>query len=71
MPAALYSYSFEPNPNWSHQYGPGAEIQQYIEDCANRHDVQKYIHFNEEINKAVFDENAREWVISTSEGANI
>ena len=31
----LYSYSFEPNPHWSRKYSPQAEIQAYIEHCAD------------------------------------
>ena len=26
VPSHLYSYSFEPNPQWSHRFSPGAEI---------------------------------------------
>ncbi len=27
VPSHLYSYSFAPNPDWSHRFSPGAEIQ--------------------------------------------
>ena len=27
VPAHLYTYSFEPNPDWSHTFAPGPEIQ--------------------------------------------
>jgi cation diffusion facilitator CzcD-associated flavoprotein CzcO len=27
VPSHLYSYSFEPNPDWSHRFSPGPEIQ--------------------------------------------
>ena len=25
VPSHFYSYSFEPNPDWSHRFSPGAE----------------------------------------------
>jgi len=30
VPAHLYTYSFEPNPEWSKRYADGAEIQAYF-----------------------------------------
>ena len=43
IPTPLYSYSFALKPDWSHQFSPGSEIQEYIEDCADKYDVKKYI----------------------------
>src|SRR5947209_11278505 len=39
VPSFLYSYSFAPNPEWSHTFSAGPEIRQYLEDVARRHDV--------------------------------
>src|SRR5690606_16634417 len=33
----LYSFSFEPNPAWSREYAPQAEILQYLERCVHKH----------------------------------
>ena len=30
VPSHLYSYSFAPNPDWSHQFSPGPEIQRLL-----------------------------------------
>ena len=30
VPSILYSYSFAPNPEWTHRFSPGAEIQSYL-----------------------------------------
>jgi cation diffusion facilitator CzcD-associated flavoprotein CzcO len=37
IPAPMYTYSFDPNPNWSHYFASGAEIQKYFEDFSRRH----------------------------------
>ena len=34
VPSHLYSYSFAPNPGWSHQFSPGPEIREYFEKVA-------------------------------------
>ena len=47
VPSHLYSYAFAPNPNWSHRFSPGAEIQAYFEKVARDHGVEKRIRFGE------------------------
>ena len=37
VPSHFYSYSFAPNPNWSHRFSAGSEIQNYFEDVAHRY----------------------------------
>ncbi len=39
VPSHFYSYSFALNPEWSHRFAPGAEIQAYFEDVARRYGV--------------------------------
>ena len=34
VPSHLYTYTFEPNPEWSHLFSPGEEIQRYFEQVA-------------------------------------
>lgn len=48
VPSHLYSYSFEPNPDWTHQYSPGAEIQAYFEGVAEKYGIDKEIRFGDE-----------------------
>jgi cation diffusion facilitator CzcD-associated flavoprotein CzcO len=49
VPSHLYSYSFAPNPDWSHRFSPGAEIQAYFERVAREHDVERCMVFGEEV----------------------
>ena len=37
VPSHLYSYSFAPNPEWSHRFSPGDEIRAYFERVAHDH----------------------------------
>ena len=54
VPSHLYSYSFEPNPEWSRRFSPGAEIQTYFEDVARRHQVVSRIRYGTEITRCEF-----------------
>lgn len=49
VPSHLYSYSFALNPDWSHVFSPGAEIQAYLEGVARREDVGRFVRFGEEV----------------------
>ena len=46
VPTTTYSYFFEPNPNWSRLFTPGAEIKQYADDVADKYDVRRHMRFN-------------------------
>jgi cation diffusion facilitator CzcD-associated flavoprotein CzcO len=66
IPSHLYSYSFEPNPEWSHRFPPGAEIQAYFEGVACRHGVDECIRFGEEITRCEFA--GGRWQLETARG---
>lgn len=66
VPSHLYSYSFEPNPEWSHRYSPGAEIQAYFERVARERGVVGAIRFGEEVTRCRFTDGR--WQIETSSG---
>jgi cation diffusion facilitator CzcD-associated flavoprotein CzcO len=55
VPSHLYSYSFAPNPDWSHVFSPGSEICAYFEDVARAYDVERDIRFGTEITRLAFE----------------
>jgi cation diffusion facilitator CzcD-associated flavoprotein CzcO len=71
VPAHLYSYSFEPNPHWSRLFAPQREILQYLERCADKHDVRKHIKFGCAVTSAAFDEQTGLWTVQTSTGESL
>jgi cation diffusion facilitator CzcD-associated flavoprotein CzcO len=68
IPAHLYSYSFEPNPNWSRLFAPQEEILAYLEHCADKYGVRPHIHFGAAVTGASFDERSGVWTVTTSQG---
>lgn len=65
VPSHLYSYSFEPNPEWSKWYATGPEILEYIKHCARKYDIYKHIRFNAAVERASWEEDS--WHIRTSD----
>ncbi len=69
VPSYFYSYSFEPNLDWSHRFSPGPEIRDYFERVATKYDLLKHIDFGETVTGARFEEGA--WTVETSGGERI
>jgi len=40
VPSPLYSYSFEPNPDWSRLFAPQPEIFAYLRGCARKYGLE-------------------------------
>ena len=66
VPSHLYCYSFALNPEWSHTFSPGAEIQAYFERVARDYEIIPFIRFNDEVVSCAF-ENGR-WQLLTAGG---
>ena len=49
VPSHSYTYSFEPNPNWTRQLPPGSEVQDYFVNTSLKYQLEDYIQFNQEI----------------------
>lgn len=66
VPSQLYSYSFAPNPYWTHPYSPGAEIESYFERIAADYGVIDRTRFNDEVVRCDFVEGR--WHLETKQG---
>jgi cation diffusion facilitator CzcD-associated flavoprotein CzcO len=64
----LYSYSFEPNPDWSRQFSPQQEILHYIEHCVKKYGLAPHIHLSKNITRCTFDEVRGLWQVTTDRG---
>jgi cation diffusion facilitator CzcD-associated flavoprotein CzcO len=71
IPSHLYSYSFEPNPDWSRLFAPQEEILAYLERCADKYGVREHIRFGTGVTGAFFDERSGLWAVQTSRGSTL
>ncbi|MBI3784519.1 MAG: NAD(P)/FAD-dependent oxidoreductase [Deltaproteobacteria bacterium] len=67
VPSHLYSYSFAFNPDWSHRFSAGSEIQAYFEDVARRYGVDALIRYGKEITRC--ERNDGRWKITMADGS--
>ncbi len=64
----FYSFSFEPNPDWSRVYAPQPEILAYFEGCVEKYGIAPHIRFNQEVTEATFDEARGVWTLDVAGG---
>ncbi|MNX37041.1 4-hydroxyacetophenone monooxygenase [compost metagenome] len=69
VPSHLYSFSFEPNPDWSRVFAPQVEIHAYLRHCADKYGLDKYIRFGAEVVCAEFDERTSLWHVTQQDGS--
>jgi cation diffusion facilitator CzcD-associated flavoprotein CzcO len=66
VPSRYYSYSFRPNPNWSHVLPPGPEIQAYFRQVADERGIRRHIRFGADVTSARYDDG--KWRLTTADG---
>jgi cation diffusion facilitator CzcD-associated flavoprotein CzcO len=71
IPSTTYSYWFEPNPNWSRLFAPGAELKRYADHVTDKYDVRRHMRFNTVVEGARWDEDAVRWRVALSDGKTL
>jgi cation diffusion facilitator CzcD-associated flavoprotein CzcO/acetyl esterase/lipase len=68
IPSHLYSFSFEPNPDWSRTYSPQPEILAYLERCVEKYGLERNLRLGTEVARADFNAESGRWLVSTAAG---
>jgi cation diffusion facilitator CzcD-associated flavoprotein CzcO len=69
VPSHLYQYSFDLNPSWSRVFSPGPEIQNYFEQSARRHNIERMIRYRAEVVDA--HHTGQHWRLTTHDGETL
>lgn len=68
VPAQVYQYSFELNPDWSHVFAPGQEIMAYIRRLADKYGIMARVRLDSEVRSRTWDEGCHLWRLDTPQG---
>lgn len=71
VPSHLYSFSFEPNPNWSRTFSPQAEIYAYLQGVVDKYKLREHFHFGCEVAAAQWDEANSLWQVELRNGQRL
>lgn len=66
VPSHAYTYSFEPNPDWSHFFADGKEIHGYFKNVYFKYGVDSCTHFNEGVTHCSYKDG--QWTVKTTQG---
>jgi cation diffusion facilitator CzcD-associated flavoprotein CzcO len=66
-PSHLYSYSFEPKPDWSRRFAEQPEILDYLRHCVGKYGLTPHMRFGTEITQAEYLP-AGGWRLHTRDG---
>ncbi|KAJ4299140.1 hypothetical protein N0V90_004384 [Kalmusia sp. IMI 367209] len=64
LKSVLYSFSFNPNPNWSKELCEQPEILQYMEDTVDKFDLRKHVHPSVECIGAQWRDALSKWEVN-------
>ena len=67
VPSHHYVYSFEPNPEWSHLFSSGAEIENYFKYSADKYGVSPHIRYGKQVTRAVY---GGRWHLTCADGSS-
>ncbi|KAH8159956.1 hypothetical protein CIB48_g8289 [Xylaria polymorpha] len=63
VPAHSYTFSFDPNPEWSGYYVGAEEIYSYMEKFCEKNNLTRFMRLNTTVLGAEWDDEAGEWVV--------
>ena len=67
----LYSFSFEPKPDWSRPFAGQAEILGYLEHCADKYGLRPHLRFDSAVEALRWDEELARWHVTTGDGRHL
>ena len=68
VPSHLYSFSFEPKPDWHHMFSYQPEILDYLKGVTDKYGLRRYITFNSHVDRAHWDDTEYRWHVFTDSG---
>ena len=61
IPSHLYSFSFAPNPGWTHSFSRQPEIWDYLEEITDRYRLRGHLRLGAEVTEARWDAGLARW----------
>lgn len=68
IPSHLYSYSFEPKPDWEYLFSYQGEIFDYLNGVADKYGLRRYMVFGALVDRAHWDDDEYRWHVFTTDG---
>ena len=64
VPAHIYAFPFDPNPDWSHFYATGKEIQEYLISTTKKWNLDRDIEFGVRLESAQWQDDQGQYKLT-------
>ncbi|KAL9943609.1 hypothetical protein D7B24_004899 [Verticillium nonalfalfae] len=64
VPAHIYAFPFDPNPDWSRFYASGPDILAYIKATVKKWNLDRDLHLNTKVVDAIWQEDLGQWQVT-------
>lgn len=71
VPTPLYSYSFEPNPEWPRRFAPQPSILAYIHHVVDAYDVRRHVRLGAEVASCAWSDVEARWTVTLTDGEEL
>ncbi|OOQ91325.1 putative flavin-binding monooxygenase [Penicillium brasilianum] len=71
IPAHVYTFPFEPNPDWSSFYADGAEIWEYIKRTSVKYGLEERVQLESKVIESVWDGSVARWKVKIERGGEV
>ena len=68
VPSHLYSFSFAPNPDWTHAFSAQPEIHAYLQRVNAQYGIDRFTRNDHEVLDASWDDAGQFWTVTTTRG---
>jgi cation diffusion facilitator CzcD-associated flavoprotein CzcO len=68
IPSHMYSFSFEPKPDWKHMWSFQPEILDYLKGVTEKYGLRRYVRFGSRVDRAHWDDDEQSWHVFTDTG---
>jgi cation diffusion facilitator CzcD-associated flavoprotein CzcO len=68
IPSHLYSFSFEPKPDWKNPFSYQPEIWDYLKGVTEKYGLRRHIVFNSLVDRGYWDDDEYRWHVFTTDG---
>ncbi len=65
--SVAYSFSFQPNPDWSRLHAPGAELKGYAARIADEYDLRRHLRLETSVDAVAWDDATATWTVHVAD----
>lgn len=71
VPAHVYTYTFEPNPEWKSYYAYSPDIHKYFLNFCEKYQLRKYIKLKHRVLSAKWHEDKGQWEVEVEKNGEV